>query len=87
MIIKLMDYRSIYTKEVEINEGDRIVIQVLTGDWVMQSPIEVDSSNDRILSFYDGMVEFIATKNNIDKINNCKYSSEIFNLDFEGEVI
>lgn len=83
MIIKLMDYTDTFTKEVEINEGDEVEIAVLSGDWFMESPTVVDSSDDRTMSWFDGRVSFIATKNNIDKVNNCKSSYEIFDLEFE----
>ncbi len=83
MIIKLMDFTSTFTKEVEINEGDEVEIVVISGDWFMESPTVVDSSDDRSLSFYDGRVSFIATKNNVDKVNNCKSNYDLFYLEFE----
>ena len=68
--LRLMDWRGEFTKSVEVKENDLIIISIISGDWLLISPAEVDASiTRRCVSFYDGMVRFLATQENIDKIN------------------
>ena len=68
--LRLMDWRGEFTKSVEVKENDLIIISIISGDWLLISPVEVDASTTRrCVSFYDGMVRFLATQENIDKIN------------------
>ncbi len=83
MKLKLMNYLDEFTKEVEVNEGDEVEIAIFSGDWFMESPTVIDSSDDRTMSWFDGRVSFIATKNNVDKVNNCKSNYELLDLKFE----
>lgn len=83
LTIKLMDFTSTFVKEVEVNEGDDVEISIYTGDWIMESPVEVDTATDRLWDYFDGCVNFKATKNNVDKVNSCKSNYELLHLVFE----
>lgn len=56
MKIRLLDYK--YDEHfVEIpNDTEEIVIEIISGDMVMKSPIHFDTSDHRILNFHDGTV-------------------------------
>lgn len=89
MELKLMDYRNVFTKSIEIKENELVVISIISGDCVLFTPEYVDSNNDRSFSIFDGMVRFLATKENIDKANNISNSYElleIFNNSKEYEI-
>lgn len=86
MKLKLMNYLNKFTKEVDINEGDYVSIDIISGDWVIKEPIWEDASDDRLLDFYDGNISFIATKENIDKINSLKRNYDLLDLKYEGGI-
>ena len=68
--LKLMNSLGEFTKKVEVNENALIIINVVSGDWVMVEPFKVDADKEhRNLSMYDGTVKFLATQENINKIN------------------
>lgn len=52
---------------------------ILSGDMVMTEPYHLDTSNCRMMSFYDG--EFHVSKNNFGKMNKLTNSYEIQGLD------
>ena len=84
--LKLMDYRGVYTKSVNVNENDLVIISVISGDWVMLSPVEEDANvKHRLISIYDGTVRFLATKGNVEIINNLGNPYEIFEEFDENE--
>lgn len=83
MELKLMNYLGEVTKIADINEGDYVQIDVITGDWVMRLPFHIDTANDRLKDFFDGSVSFIATKENVDKVNACTNEFEILDIKFE----
>lgn len=76
MKIRLLDYLD-NEHFVEIPDNtEEIVIKVLSGDMVMTSPIDYDTSNDRIMDFYDG--EVVLTKDEFYKLNEIETSYDIF---------
>ncbi len=83
MELKLTNYLGEVTKIVDIKEGDYVQIDVITGDWVMQLPFHVDTADDRLTDYFDGSVSFIATKENVDKVNACSNEYDILNIKFE----
>ena len=64
----LMDYRS-EKQSVMIEENAQVKIIVLSGDHVLREPMEYDPSDSRLVNFYDGEIEFQATKENVAKYN------------------
>lgn len=64
----LMDYES-NKHSVKIKENSQVRIKVLSGDHILVKPIEYDPSDCRIVDFYDGEIEFKATKENVAKYN------------------
>ena len=87
MELKLMNFLGKFTTSVEVEENDVIVISVITGDWVMEKPYEVDSDNNgRFMDFYDGRVTLLATKENIDRINAMKKPYELLEVFGEDEI-
>lgn len=54
MKIRLFDYLS-NEHFVEIpDDTDEIDIRVISGDMILTSPVYYDTSNDRMLNYYDG---------------------------------
>lgn len=80
MELKLMDYRNVFTKSVEIKENELVVISIISGDCVLFTPNYVDSNKARKVSIFDGMVRFLATKENIDKVNSISNSYELLKI-------
>lgn len=80
MILKLMNSANIYTREVDIEENELVILNLITGDWVMTYPYYVDACLDnRGENYFQGSVVFKVTKNNLEIINNLSNSYEIFN--------
>ncbi len=64
----LMDYMS-KKHSVKIKENAQVRIRVLSGDHVLIEPIKYDPSDCRFINFFDGEIEFKATKENVAKYN------------------
>lgn len=78
----LMDYTS--TKHrVRIEENAQVRITVLSGDHVLREPIEYDPSDSRFVNYYDGEIEFKATKENVAKYNAMENTYDYNDIDFE----
>lgn len=76
--LKLMNSLGEFTKTVNVNENSLIIINVVSGDWIMVEPFKVDADKKhRNLSMYDGTVKFLATQENINKINAMTDSFDI----------
>lgn len=89
MELRLMNHRGEFVKSVNIEEENvLIIINVVSGDWVMVEPyiIDTDCDDTRNLSVYDGVVKFLATKKNIDKVNEMKSPFELFDAFGEDEL-
>ena len=71
MKIRLLDYK--YDEHfVEIPDNtEEIVIEVISGDMVMTSPIHFDTSDSRVMNFRDGTAVLSRDKFHIlDEINS-----------------
>ena len=77
----LMDYRS-GKQSVMIEENAQVKIIVLSGDHVLRKPMEYDPSDSRLVNFYDGEIEFKATKENVAKYNAMKNTYDYEEITF-----
>ena len=69
--LKLMNSLGEFTKTVNVEENSLVIINVVSGDWVMVEPCKVDADiGHRNISIYDGSIRFLATKNNVAKVNS-----------------
>ena len=78
MKIRLLDWEN---KEhyVEIPEyTEQIVVEVVSGDMILKSPIYYDTGRFRRMNFYDGSVTI--KKEKFNEFNNVEDSYEIFEI-------
>lgn len=69
--LKLMNSLGEFTKTVNVEENSLVIINVVSGDWVMVEPYKVDADvGHRSISIYDGSIRFLATKSNVAKVNS-----------------
>lgn len=80
MELKLMDFRNKFVKSVEVKENELIIISIISGDSVLFYPEYIDTCKHRSVSVYDGMVRFLATKENIEKANSISNSLELLEI-------
>ena len=66
--LQLMDWQS-NKHSVCIKENAKVRIRVVSGNHILVKPKYYDPSDSRIVDFYDGEIEFKATKENVEKYN------------------
>lgn len=78
MKIRLLDYK--YDEHfVEIpDDTEEIVINVISGDMVMTSPIHFDTSNTRIMNFNDGTI--VLKKDEFYKLDEISSSYDLWDI-------
>lgn len=76
MKLRLLDYNGDeHFCEVPDNT-EEITINIISGDMVMTNPIHFDTSEDRIMDFYDGTI--ILQKEEFHRLNEITNSYELF---------
>ena len=81
--LNLMNYQGEFTKTVEVEENELIVINIISDDWVMVSPFLADADSDegcRLVDIYDGTVRFLATPENISSINRMTHPLDLLDI-------
>ena len=77
----LMDYMS-KKHSVKIKENAQVKIIVLSGDHVLEEPKKYDPSNNRLVDYYEGKIEFKATKENVAKYNAMENTYDYEEINF-----
>lgn len=76
MKIRLLNYEG-KKHYVEIpDDTEQIVVSVVSGDMILESPKYYDTGNFRAMDFYDGSVTI--KKDKFNEFNNVENSYEIF---------
>ena len=76
MKLRLLDYsRTEHFCEVPDNT-EQVTINIVSGDMVMVSPVHFDTSNARIIGFYDGTVTL--SKEEFYKLDKVEDSYDLF---------
>ena len=83
MKIRLLDYAGTPTFVEIPDDTDTIEIKVVTGDMIMTSPVYKDSSNSRMMGFYDG--EVTLTRDQFHYLDEIETSYELFDKLDENE--
>ena len=74
MKIRLLDFSGV-EHFVEIpDDTNEITIKVISGDMVMTSPFRYDTSDDRLMNYYDG--EFTLQKQDFHVLDEVKNTHE-----------
>lgn len=76
MKLRLLDYAGEeYFCEVPDNT-EQVTIDIITGDMVMVDPVYFDTSNDRMMDFYDGTM--VLNKEEFHKLEKINKSYDLF---------
>lgn len=76
MKLRLLDYAGKeYFCEVP-NNTEQVTINIVSGDMVMVDPVHFDTSNTRIIDFYDGTVTL--SKKEFYKLDKVEDSYDLF---------
>ena len=76
MKLRLLDYEGTeHFCEVPDNT-EQVTINIVSGDMVMVSPVHFDTSNTRIMGFYDGTVTL--SKEEFYKLDKVENSYDLF---------
>lgn len=84
MKIRLLDYKhDEYFVEIP-DDTDEITIKVISGDMVMTSPVRYDTSDVRMMNYYDG--EFTLHRNDFHFLDKIRSTCEFMSVMYGGDL-
>ena len=78
MKIRLLNYKGDEHFVKIPDDTDEIIIKVISGDMVMTSPFRYDTSDDRLMNYYDG--EFTLQKQDFHVLDEVRSTNEFISV-------
>ena len=90
-MLKLLNHRNEVGLQLLCSENEKIRLFIFAGDQVVISdeskPYDSDTEKVRILSIFDGYLEFVVTPEIIQKLNACENSYDCLEIEDDAIII